>query len=119
MYIKPEDELDLYRKIDDNAAINSMITGCNMKMLRTGGRPRDMGNGITWYDSDRPGMKKVLKNWGITFKRLHWFDFPGIYMMATGIKRPEGEYGEQLKLGSAFGIAMVVVGIAVLYTSFS
>ena len=119
MYIKPEDELDLYRKIDRNAAINSLITGCNLKLLRTGGKPKDMGDGIIWYDTDRHGIKQVLRNWGLTFKPLHWFDIIGIYVMLTGIKRPEGEYSQKSTFQIAIYAGVVAIILSTVYSKFS
>ena len=85
MYIPLPDELKLYKKIDSNAAINSMIVGCSQRIY---GGVRDLGYGITWYDTDRNAMKEVLKCWGISLKSTHRVNI-GISMMMVGIKREE------------------------------
>lgn len=114
MYIKPDDELALYKKIDDNAAMNSMVTGCNLKLYRTMGYPVKFKNGVTWYDSNRRGIYKLMRNWGLTSARVHWMDAPGIYLMWTGIKRPEGEYPEEDNT-KLIALGVVLAGFLVKY----
>lgn len=84
MYIPLEDELKLYKKIDDNAAINSVITGCSQRVLLS---PRDLGNGIVWHDTDRNAQKEMLNKWGLMFKPYHRFGHIGLCMMFLGIKQ--------------------------------
>jgi len=99
MYIKPDDECDLYEKIDNNAALGSLVTGCNQSLILNLHRPKDMGNGIVWYTTDRNRIKTILKDWGPEFKRLHWFDALNCYMMMTGVKKPKGFYYQSNSLG--------------------
>ena len=83
MYIPLENELELYRKIDANAALNSVITGCSQHVFNS---PRDVGYGITWYNTDRKAMKEVLKYWGVSLTATNPFGI-GVAMTMMGIKR--------------------------------
>lgn len=91
MYIPLENEIELYKKIDANAAINSVVTGCSQRIRNS---PRDLGNGIIWHDTDRQAQIKVLDKWGINFKPYHKFGHIGACMMFKGIKR-EKPYSTQ------------------------
>ena len=73
MYIPLKDEMSLYRKIDD-AATGSLITGCSQRIYNS---PRDLGNGITWHDTDRKMQIKILEKWGLHFKPYHRFGHIG------------------------------------------
>lgn len=86
MYIPLEDEMALYKKVDANAAVNSLITGCSQRVL---GGPRDLGNGIVWHDTDRKAQMKIMEKWGLSFKPYHTFGHFGVCMMYKGIKRHE------------------------------
>jgi len=85
MYIPLENEMELYRKIDSNGALNSIITGCSQKVR--GANPRDLGNGIVWHDTDRIQQIKIMEKWGLNFKSYHGFVNIGTCMMFKGVKR--------------------------------
>jgi len=114
MYIPPKGEVELYEKVNANAAKGSMIMACNLKLLRTFGKPRKMENGITWYDTDRKGVESTMKDWGIFYKRLHWFDLPGIYLMLVGIKKTEEEYKKVQGQALQQKLAVVAVVVAMI-----
>ena len=78
-----EIELELYRKINANAAVNSIVTGCSQLVF---GSPLNLGYGITWYNTDRKAMIKILKNWEITLTPDCMFNF-GMTKMIMGVNR--------------------------------
>lgn len=123
MYIPVEEEMELYRKVNSNAALNSVITGCSQKVFPS---PRKFSEGVVWHDTDRRRQIQMMRHWGLHFLPYNPFGI-GNAMMFTG-QRKEEPYSTQYSilfqilmsnLSTPQGKAVAITMVAVLYSIFT